>query len=226
MGQLNLNLLDNTKDLISWDDVIIGSCNKKAYNKITSWPHWQRANQVFIYGGVSSGKTTLGLLWARKAEAICVKDHMQCEELLKRGGNKNINNKNCYFIDDIDEKFKDHIEVLFHFLNHMYPNDVVITAKKPLTDWVELPDVLSRLRRFDFYTLDLPDDETLIKFVNCQFSVLQLQIKLDVIKYIIKNIRRDFKSALAIVDKIKHKVATKRKNVTISLVREVIIESV
>ncbi len=208
------------------EDFMVSPCNEEAVRLVESWPLWPFF-AVCIYGAESSGKTHLANVFANnvanatnypyripylKASAITIENFRPLFEQHR-----------CLIIEDLDDKINQ--EALFHLYN-LYRDEggnILFTSQQaPARLNFTLPDLRSRMNIVPAVKISEPDDELLSALLIKLFTDRQITPTPEVINYILNNMQRSFAYAKKLVAEIDNVSLSKKRAVTISIVKEAI----
>lgn len=196
-----------------YDDFCISKCNELAHNNIINKKNIERL--IYLKGPAKSGKTHLGKIW-KKINHAYLFSYKNYEKFITK--NKNI------FIDNLTENLDE--EKIFHIINHCYNNNLnlLITSNFfPSEINLKLSDLTSRLKSFYLIQIHEPDD---ILINNLLLKLLyDRQVKInnkEILSYIINRINRTYSEIYNFVDKIDKLSLSKKRQITIPLIRELI----
>ena len=167
----------------------------------------------FLYGPKKSGKTFLSKIWLTKNEGIELKNNL---DFL-------INNKNNILIDDFlsfDE------ESVFYLVNNCILNNLklLITSNIKINDIkFKFNDLSSRLKTFDNFEINQPNDEMLLTILTKLLIDKQFIINSkDIFDYILKRVDRTYQGIHDIVNKLDVLSLEKKRQLTIPLIKEIL----
>ncbi len=210
---LDLPVLKN----FSSDEFFINKSNKVSYNIIKLWPHqYQNTNFVSIYGPRKCGKTHLVNIWAKKNNAL----------IFNSISKKNFNQKykiNSFVFENVEFCSNWPEMLMFNFINDLKASNgfLLITSNKRLDkfEW-SLKDLISRFKSFTSIEIKKPNQNLLKKIMIKQFNDRQLSINIEVVEYILRRIRRSYKSVSDMVELIDKFSLEEKSPLTIPLVRK------
>ena len=183
--------------------------NQDAYNGMINSTY-----QTFLYGPNKSGKTEMSKIWLKLNNAIIFKNNFK----------KILNANQNILIDDIDKNFN--YENIFHLINHASFSKlkILITSNKPLYNLnIELKDLMSRLKAFNYLQIHNPDDDMLLNILTKLFIDKQFILHSNsIFDYIIKRANRSYAEMIKIVDKLDSLSLEKKKQLTIPLIKEIL----
>ena len=192
------------------EDFLIAPANVTALRAIESWPDWA-GRTLLLVGPAGSGKSHLGAIWARAAQAATV----EAETLAQRDPTELARSK-AILIENAD-RIGAGAANLFHLVNLARESGafVLLTARRAPDGWgLEMPDLLSRMRLAPLVALGEPDAELARAVLFKLFSDRQLAVDPAVIAYIGLRIDRSLGAARAIVDVLDREALARGKAVT------------
>lgn len=214
----------------SFDDVdyIVTSSNRNAYKYITQWPvGWHGTlypNLVSLRGPSQSGKSHLGVIWARIANAKIVRIvNLAQDNHLTYDMQSLFDGSNILF-DDVDMCFgHDNLErILFNTLNECINNRVYclliysdIRKKSP-----NLPDLESRLNSILSISIANPDVEMLQVLIRRLFSEKCVHISQRAISYLASVVPSDFAAISEIINDLNNLSLSMQCKISINLIRQ------
>ncbi len=193
----------------------VNDANAAAHTCITRWPEWP-TRAVYLTGPWGSGKTHLAEIWAKKAQAVCVKAaELNALELVKDA---------AYVVEDIDASGVCEA-ALFHLLNTVREVGawLLLTGQEHVTlFWPTLPDLASRLRALPHITLGAPDDTLMRAVLLKQFKDRQLHVEPDVIDYMLRRMGRSPGMARVLVNELDREALALGRRVTRPIAAQVL----
>ncbi len=199
-------------------DFIITDSNQEAYLWIKRWPDWP-SHTLALYGDEGCGKTHLAHLWGCYGQALKLKG----DEFNKLSLDNLLSAPPFFVIENAD--LTDSEEKFFHLYNHIIQSNggLLLLSQTAPAHWnIDLPDLSSRLSVIPAIKIQSPDDDLLGQVIRKQFNDLQLSVDDNVIAYLLKHIERSFESARLWVNQLNRIALMKQRNITISLVREIL----
>jgi chromosomal replication initiation ATPase DnaA len=201
------------------DEFYISECNKMAVNLLGNWKNWPSLKHV-LSGPPASGKTHLGRIWAKQANASYT-DARSLE----------INNidklaTTALVIDNISEmnSHKDLEGSLFHLHNLLQERKLpflLIGTGSPQFWKISLSDLTSRIEGTRNAQIGELDDKLFPLIMAKLFADRQMYPSPDVFEYLSKRIDRSFSSINAIVAKIDRVSIEQKRPITRSLVAKI-----
>ncbi|PCJ34047.1 MAG: DNA replication protein [Alphaproteobacteria bacterium] len=202
------------------EDYLVTSSNEAAVKWVDCWPEWPNSHCTILYGAAGCGKTHLSHVWQQKSGA----KRMAMEDI-------DVTNlhglPNCLIIEAVDQIVSrpNMQEPLFHLYNWQKENEgsLLLTATQHPKYWpAALPDLRSRLLASMAIEIGPPDDELLAAVIVKQFLDRQINVPMDVIAYLLLRIERSFEAARDIVRRIDSLSLSRKRKITIPLVRDLL----
>ena len=102
--------------------------------------------------------------------------------------------------------------------------NVLVTSDIDLYEYnFNLPDLLSRLKIFNYVSINKPDDEILINILTKLLMEKQFIIKnKDIFEFLLKRVNRTYEDVYNLVNKMDKISLEKNRKLTIPLIRELI----
>ena len=201
------------------DEFYISECNKMAVNLLEDWKNWPSLKHV-LSGPPASGKTHLGQIWAKQANA----SYTDARSL-------KINNidkiaTTALVIDNISElnSQKDLEGSLFHLHNILQERELpflLIGTGFPQFWNISLSDLMSRIEGTRNAQIDELDDKLFPLIMAKLFADRQMYPSPDVFEYLSRRIDRSFLSINSIVAKIDRVSIEEKRPITRSLVAKI-----
>ena len=193
------------------ENIFVNNTNKNAY-QISTLDNFDQ--NIFLYGSKKSGKSELINIWKKKNNAIFFNNNFS--EIIKT--------KNNIAIDDIF--FSCSEEELFHIINHskLFNLKIYLSSSINLNDYdFKLADLYSRLRSFYYLNIQLPDEEMCKMILTKLFSEKQIIIKnKEIFDYVFNRVNRSYNDIYLFVKKIDNLSLSKKRQLTIPLIREIL----
>jgi chromosomal replication initiation ATPase DnaA len=192
------------------EDFLSAPSNHDALAAVELWPNWA-GRMLMLVGPEGAGKTHLGAIWARAADATTLSGEGLDEQSIPacaRAG--------AVLIDDADRATRAEA-LFFHLINAALQNDawLLMTGRAAPDAWgLNTPDLLSRLRLAPVVRLDAPDIELTEAVLFKLFSDRQLQVDPHVISYIALRIERSLGAARALVATLDNEALTQGRRIT------------
>jgi len=216
MQQQTTFTLDQSKENIL-DEFIESDCNRRAYQRIMSWPKiWgvaPYARTVILTGRKSSGKSFLANIWAKRAQGVFIHKNTNLSA-------ETISSHQGFVIDNFDETW-DEEEVLHHF-NILHENQKYFLITLSDFENPKLADLDSRLKSCSLINIELPDDELIKIFIFKLFSQNSVLIDHSVIDYLAKILPRDFAKIQEHITMLNEIALRDRKKITIPFVKGIV----
>ncbi len=188
----------------------VNNTNEKAFYGVVESDH----KEVFLTGPHKSGKSFLGLIWAKKNKAIVYNNNLK----------KIIDSKKNILIDESNILL--HEENIFHIINNCKLNNksILIISPFDIKDInFKLKDLVSRLKSISYYSIEKPDDDMLLKILTKLLIEKQFIINShDIFYYILNRANRSYKEIFDIVEKLNTLSIEKKRQLTIPLIKEIL----
>ncbi|ETZ06955.1 hypothetical protein P618_200853 [Holospora obtusa F1] len=193
-------LLDN-------DSFCVGQSNVHAFEWIQKekWP----CQHVNIYGPKDSGKTHLGMLWAKKHNAVW----LPCAHA------SFVNTKGKYVLDISSCSFNE--QDILGFLEEIRESgsSCLWLSALPLHLYCSYPALRSRVIAFLCIQIQEPDDVLLLKVLKKAFYDVGFIVYPQILDFLVKRMDRSFSSIRTIVEKVHEYTLKHHANLSISVVK-------
>jgi chromosomal replication initiation ATPase DnaA len=192
------------------EDFLSAPSNRDALRAIELWPNWA-GRMLMLVGPEGAGKSHLGAIWARSADAIIL-----CGEGLNEQAVEACARADAVLIEDA-ESAKRAEALFFHLINVTLQNNawLLMTGRTAPDAWdLNTPDLLSRLRLAPVVRLAAPDIELTEAVLFKLFSDRQLQVEPHVITYIALRIERSLGAARELVATLDNEALTEGRRIT------------
>ena len=192
------------------EDFLPAPSNLDALTAIELWPNWA-GRMLMLVGPEGAGKSHLGAIWARAADAVCLAGEELDEQSLEACARAH-----AVLIEDAD-RASGAEALLFHLINAALQNNtwLLLTSRTAPDAWgVTTPDLLSRLRLAPVVRLAAPDIELTEAVLFKLFSDRQLQVEPHVIAYIALRIERSLGAARELVATLDNEALTQGRRIT------------
>jgi len=203
----------NTNKNYESDYFFVSNSNKNAYSFLLDKKNVER--YIYLKGPSKSGKTHLGLLWQEINNAILFKNDNY--DII-------LNQNNNIFYDDFSLNLNE--EKLFHIINHCYNNNLkmLITSNLFPSKWCfKIKDLSSRIKSFHLIEIKNPDDELLNNILMKLLYDRQIIVKnKEIFFYITNRINRTYLDLYNFVEKIDKLSLSKKRELTIPLIKELL----
>lgn len=209
---------------LAGDDFLVAPSNAEALAWIERWPDWP-GPVVAVWGPPACGKTHL----ARLFEAISGGRLITSREIAAADPVELAAAGAPLILEDAEKALriggKSLEEALFHLYNAL--NDttggLLLTAENAPARWeLKLADLRSRLIVAPTAEIGPPGDAMIEAVLVKLFSDRQLKVEPDVIRYLAARMERSLAEAARLVGAIDGMALSRRRNVTVPLVREVL----
>lgn len=211
-------------------DFIVSPANEEAYLWLTRWPNWP-TRCLALYGEEGCGKTHLSHMWQKETGALSFKAAdlraLSFEALLSLPPYIILDQADLLQTEGQLFHFSDEEEKLFHLYNHITAakGGILFLSHLPPAHWqISLNDLKSRLNVIPAIKIHLPDEMLLVHVIQKQFHDLQLKVDEGVILFLLKHIERSFESAKTWVQMLNDRALIGKRNITISLVKDLLAE--
>jgi chromosomal replication initiation ATPase DnaA len=208
LRQLPLDLPHETS--FAREDFLSAPANADALRAVEAWPGWA-GRMLLLIGPAGAGKSHLGAIWARVAQATTIE-----AESLREAGLAELAHSNAVLIENADRIGASEAS-LFHLINLVRESGayLLLTARGAPDGWkLKKPDLRSRLRLAPVVALGEPDAELARAVLFKLFSDRQLAVDPAVIAYIALRIDRSLGAARAIVEALDREALARGKAVT------------
>ena len=192
------------------EDFLSAPSNHDALTAIELWPNWA-GRMLMLVGPEGAGKSHLGAIWARAADAVTLSGEELDQRSIEACGQAH-----AVLIEDADCA-KRAEALFFHLINVALQNNVwlLMTGRDAPDAWgLHTPDLLSRLRLAPVVRLAAPDIELTEAVLFKLFSDRQLQVDPHVISYIALRIERSLGAARALVATLDNEALTQGRRIT------------
>jgi len=200
-----------TNSLFDINNFFVNQTNVKAFSLVSDSNFLEN---IILVGPRKSGKSHLANIWQNKKNALIYKNNI--DEIMSQ--NKNVLIENLFY--DFDE------EKIFYLINHCISHklNVLVTSDINLYEYnFNLPDLLSRLKIFNYVSINKPDDEILINVLTKLLMEKQFIIKnKDIFEFLLKRVNRTYEDIYNLVNKMDKISLEKNRKLTIPLIRELI----
>ena len=203
---------------------ILNKVNKVALSLIDEFNDIKNFKKKFnfpvliLYGPSGSGKSHLAHIYQEITDA----------KFIKNINNINLNEAKSgksFIFDDFD-KIESFDENLFiHFFNEVLLNlgsILIITSKPPNEINFNLNDLESRIKSCISSKIELPDDEFLFSILVKELSDKKIFLNDKLCFYIIRRIKRNYKSISLFAEKLDIMSLEKKKKITLKQIKEVL----
>ena len=208
-------------------DFLVAPANELAVAWLDAWPGWPDAALV-LHGPAGSGKTHLAAVWQQRSGALALDgaalaDGTPPTELLGTSV--------AAVLDGVDSLLGHSTRLerqLLHLVNHIRESDgfLLLTARTPLAQWpMQLPDLRSRLAAAPAAGLGAPDDQLIAAVLVKLFNDRQLQVRPEVVRYLLPRMERSFAAARRLVAALDDASLAARREITIPLAKTVLAQT-
>jgi len=211
--QLALDLRYRTA--VGREDFLISPSNAEAVAWVDRWPDWPSPT-VLLVGPPGCGKTHLGHVWRKAANAI---EYLGQETVLE------IDSEPRVFVDNTEYGFCD--EDILHLFNNVVSAGgcLLFTVTTPPVRWKNrLPDLTSRLSAAPNIRIHPPDENLIAAVMVKMFTDQKLSVSTEVLDYLLNRMERSFEAARNLVSLLNNASFENRRGITIPLARQVFEE--
>ncbi len=206
---------------LSGEDFLVAPCNNEAIGWIDRWPDWP-APALAIWGPTGCGKTHLVRVWQARSGAR----EIGLDRLAEASPVALLDGKGLCAVEDAGAALADAeaSEAFLHLFNLVAESKghMMLTAEAPpARRAIELADLASRLAAIPAIEVKAPDDGLIAALLVKLFADRQLGVGADVVSYMVARMERSFGAARSLVAAIDRAALSKRRNVTVPLVGEV-----
>ncbi len=197
---LNLDSSDEEIILSSENDLVIESLKK-------------RVKYLIIYGPKKSGKTSIANKFSKVYETNLI-NKLPKDLHIKKETYLDLNN-----LPSKDENF-------FHFLQYFISNNIPLTiftsdsSIENLSDKIYLPDIESRLRKFNLCNIQNPNKDLLLKLIKKYLFLKSITVPEQIIIEVMNHIERTYLAAFEAAKTINHLLYENNHNINLSLIRK------
>ena len=203
---------------------ILNKVNEVALSLIDEFNEIERFKKRFnfpvliLYGPPGSGKTHLAHIYQEITDA----------KFIKKFNNINLNEAKSgksFIFDDFDKIESLNENLFLHFFNEILLNFgslLIITSKPPNEINFNLSDLESRFRSCISTKIELPDDEFLFSILVKELSDKKIFLSDKQCLYIIKRIKRNYKSISLFAENLDIMSLEQKKKVTLNQIKEVL----
>jgi chromosomal replication initiator protein len=243
-GIRNIKIESQLNPSYTFENFLEGDSNRLARNAglaVANKPGGTSFNPLLIFGGVGLGKTHLA-----HAIGVDIKDkypektvlYISAEKFTQQyieSVKKNNRNDFIHFYQIIDVLIIDDVQflsgksgtqdVFFHIFNHLHQNgkQVILTSDKAPVDMQDIEQrLLSRFKWGLSAELQKPDLETRISIVKNKLYRDGVEMNEDVIEYIAKNIKTNVRELEGAIISLIAQSSFNKKEITISLAKEIV----
>ncbi len=116
-------------------------------------------------------------------------------------------------------------DFFFHFLQYFFSQDLpltIFTQTNPfelISKETTLPDILSRLKLFNFEVILEPDEDLLFKLIKKHLKSKSITIADKIIQEVISHINRTYLDAFTAAQTINHLLSQNNHNINLSLIK-------
>ena len=224
----------NNKNSVNQEHFILSNTNQQAFLYISKWPNWY-GNNCFLVGDAGSGKSFLSKIWHNKSKA----EYIDLFNLTQKQLDKILRKNKAFIIEDVEKYFirkyllqnlRNHDfesleETLISIIDYCKNNNcyILFNSSQSITDLnIKLDDLKSRMLSTSIVKINTPNESLISTYIVKLFAEAQLKISNKIVDYICKNIKKSLTEANKIVAEIDNFSIETKRNITISLVKEVL----
>ncbi len=201
------------KPALGRDAFFVGPSNSLAVARLEAWRDWP-GRRLMLCGPQGSGKTHLAHVWAGETGAEIVSIDVVIEDNVAQ-----LAAQDFLVVENADQMAGDAAReaAMFHLYNLVAAEGgcLLLTAISPPTRWgIGLPDLLSRLSTIDIVGLEPPDDALLAALLVKLFRDRQIEIRPDLIGYLVARMDRSAVAAQAVVEALDRMALEQKRPVT------------
>ena len=199
VNKVALSLIDEFKDI-------------KQFKKKFNFP------VLILYGPSGSGKTHLAHIYKEITGA----------KFIKKFSNINLNQAKSgqsFVFDDFDKVECLDENLFIHFFNEIFLNLgslLIITSKPPYEIKFSLRDLESRMKSCISTKIELPEDDFLFSILVKELSDKKIFLNDELCLYIIKRIKRNYKSISRFTETLDLISLEQKKKITLKQIKEVL----
>tara|TARA_B110000967_G_scaffold207172_1_gene255864 strand:+ start:7620 stop:9047 length:1428 start_codon:yes stop_codon:yes gene_type:complete len=243
-GIRNVKIESQLNPIYTFENFLEGDSNRLARNAsiaVANKPGGTSFNPLLIFGGVGLGKTHLA-----HAIGVDVKDkypektvlYISAEKFTQQyieSVKKNNRNDFIHFYQIIDVLIIDDVQflsgksgtqdVFFHIFNHLHQNgkQVILTSDKAPVDMQDIEQrLLSRFKWGLSAELQNPDFETRVSIVKNKLYRDGVEMPEDIIEYLAKHITSNVRELEGAIISLIAQSSFNKKEITLSLAKEVV----
>tara|TARA_B100001059_G_C17776511_1_gene551595 strand:- start:85 stop:1512 length:1428 start_codon:yes stop_codon:yes gene_type:complete len=243
-GIRNVRIESQLNPTYTFNNFLEGDSNRLARNAgiaVANKPGGTSFNPLLVFGGVGLGKTHLA-----HAIGVDIKDkypektvlYISAEKFTQQyveSVKKNNRNDFIHFYQIIDVLIIDDVQflsgksgtqdVFFHIFNHLHQNgkQVILTSDKAPVDMQDIEQrLLSRFKWGLSAELQKPDLETRVAIVKNKLYRDGVEMSDDVVEYIAKNIKTNVRELEGAVISLIAQSSFNKKEITLSLAKEIV----
>ena len=198
------------------ENYIVGDSNINAIKWIDKYPHW-KSSGLIIEGPKSSGKSHLVKVWQIKSNCNIFESEKVNNEEINANDNKNLAIENL-------ENIKNY-EFFLHLLNYKKEKKLkyLLTTTHSIGSLnIQLKDIKSRLLELPKANITLPSDKLLKGLIVKLLKDKGVVIKNKLLEYTINRIERSYEAVNLFVKDLNKISLEKKKNISISLIKEIL----
>ena len=218
-AQLPLEL--DHRPALAREDFLVAPSNELAVAWIDRWPDWP-APALAIHGPAGSGKTHLCQVWRQRSGAV----EVGAEMLRRDEPPAYLGEASACVVEDVAGCLAQEPEVarrLLHLYNMMAERrgSLLLSDREAPARWsCPLADLRSRLSGMQAIALGEPDESLIEAVLVKLFFDRQLDVSLEVVRFIMPRIERSFAAARRLAAAVDRAALTaKRRQITVPMAR-------
>jgi len=180
----------------SLEALIVSQSNREAWDRLERWPTWPGGAMV-LCGPEGAGKSHMGEVWAKRANATPLSPGAQADEALAAFSD----NGGRLFLDDVDRGLDDDAIFLLLDLVKVQGGAVLLTSRSAPAFWpFRSPDLASRCLALPLTNLAEPDDALLQGVLRRLCRARFIEMSDDVARFLSRHMERSFSAARRVAD--------------------------
>jgi len=199
--------------------------NRHAFDWIQRWPDWPFVALVLV-GPAGCGKSHLTTLWQERSGAAAIDlgtAGIEQAAALTAGGTP-ILVEDCDRM--LDEARVERTLLQLYNLAKETGARLLLTARQPPSQWrLALPDLKSRLNSAMVVAIDPPDDELLRSVAAKLFEDKQIEVKEEVVGYLLARCERTVASVAQAVETLNMISKERQRPITVPMAREILFQA-
>jgi chromosomal replication initiation ATPase DnaA len=204
------------------EDFLVAASNEEAHAWIQRWPDWPRPG-LALYGPPGCGKTHLGQIWRRRADAL----KLAGADLAAIDPPAILARTSALLIDDLPPAgltpaAERHLLHLYNLLAERKGHLLLCAAEPPARWPMQIADLRSRLNTLPAVAIQRPDDGLLRLLLAKLFSDRQLLVDAEAVEFALRRIERSFEAARQLAEAVDRAALTAQRKPSLALMREVL----
>ena len=209
------------------EDFFVGECNELALHWVEIWPQgWQPFPALILHGPRGSGKSHLADVWRTRAVAL----KWNASDVMAATTDTILGLKQNVVVDRIDLLIGDvpSEEKLFHLYNHCRQNGLYLLGLSwiaPEAMQFSINDLGSRLRAAPHAAIFPPDDAVFFKVLARRFHDQGYVVMDGALQFALTRMERSWEALDHLIEEAIRKATAEKKQITIPLLRDLMMES-